>query len=137
MTPTSLLHYVFYPNPGNVTYTSPAQGALLAISLALLALAVAIRIWRRRLSNPVTRKLSRSWSAVSLWFGIVGVVLVVSRVEQIQFIAMRFWWAVWIPALVAYVALQARLFRSRHYEVLPQVRVEDPRDKYLPGKKRR
>ena len=28
-------------------------------------------------------------------------------------------------------------FRTRHYEVLPKQRVEDPREKYLPKKKKR
>ncbi len=132
-----ILSYVFYPNPGNASYTSASMLALMAMSLLLIAGYAGIRAWRNKQVNAVTKKLSKSWAVASLWFGIVGVVLVVSRVEEIQFLGMRFMWALWAVALAAYVFVQSRLYRARHYEVLPTVRVEDPRDSYLPGKKRR
>ena len=129
------LHYVFYPNPGQAHYTSTSMISLLALCGALMLLSFILRFWRRGISNPVTRKLSRSWSSASFWFGIAGAILVVSRVEGIQFLAMRFLWGVWLVAALAYLFFQIRQFRARHYEVLPVEVVLDPRDKYLPKKK--
>ena len=131
------LLYIFHPNPGNAAYISPTMGVLLLLSLAFIVASFALRMWRSKLRNAVTKKLSRLWSGAALWFGIIGVILVVSRVEGIQYIAMRFWWGVWIVALVAFALLQMRLFKARHYEVVPMAKVMDPREKYLPGKKKR
>jgi hypothetical protein len=109
---------------------------LLGICVVLILASIVIRYWRRGLTNPITKKLSRSWSSAALWFGIVGIVLVVSRVESIQFLAMRFMWVLWGLAFLVYLFFQWRLFRSRHYEILPKMKVEDPRDKYLPKSKK-
>ncbi|MBI2636514.1 hypothetical protein HYW84_04300 [Candidatus Peregrinibacteria bacterium] len=132
----SLLSYLFHPNPGHLAYSSPSAAAVLGACTALIILSFAIKYWRRRLKNSVTRKLSRAWSSISFWFGASGLLLVVSRVEQIQFIAMRFLWAFWGMLLLFLIFLQWRIFRMRHYEVLPRVDNLDPRDRYLPGKKR-
>ncbi len=132
---SSLLSYVFYPNPGNASYSSPTQLVLLIVSLALIGGYFGLSYWRKQNTNPIAKKLSKPWPAASLWFGIIGVVLVVSRVEGIQFLAMRFTWALWLGALAAFVMLQAKLWRTRHYQVLPSMKVSDPRDRYLPGKK--
>lgn len=78
------------------------------------------------------RKLTRSWASTLLWFGISGLMLVVARVEYIQFVAMRFWWLVWCLALLVYGVFQYRNVRQRYYRVIPQARVEDPMEKYLP-----
>lgn len=133
---TSFLTYLFYPNPGHLTYTSVQIVIAFCVSGALIVLSFLIRFWRSRLTNAVTKKLSRSWSSASLWFGIVGLVLVVSRVEKIQFIAMRFLWVIWAILLLLAVVLQYRIFRMRHYEVMPRAGKVDPRDHYLPGKKK-
>ncbi len=132
----SLLQYVFYPNPGYATYTTPTQLALLLLSLGLIALSFGLRQWRRKLQNPITKKLSSGWPSAVFWFGVVGIVLVVSRVEHIQYLAMRFMWLPWFLAVLGYVFLQVRLYRAKHYEILPKVVVNDPRDKYLPTKKK-
>jgi hypothetical protein len=137
MTLSSLLSYVFYPNPGNAGYSSPSQLALLTLSLALVAASVGMYVWRKRSANPVTKKLTKTWTPAALCFGLIGAVLVISRVEGIQFLAMRFMWVLWFGAVVAFAFLQYKLFRARHYHVLPSVRVSDPRDRYLPGKKKR
>ena len=70
-------------------------------------------------------------------FGIIGLVLVVSRVEDIQFIEMRFLWVLWALALVLYVVLQWFVFVRRHYTVVEKKQVVDIRDRYLPTKKRK
>ncbi|MBI3816907.1 hypothetical protein HY285_05190, partial [Candidatus Peregrinibacteria bacterium] len=121
------LRFVFAPNPGRATYGSTSILSLLIACGTLVVLSFIIAVWRRSHANSVTRKLSRTWSSVSFWFGIVGLVLVVSRVEQIQFLAMRFFWVLWVLALLVYVFVQLRLFRARHYEILPRVSAADPR----------
>lgn len=133
----NLLTYLFYPNPGRVTYGSPEVLIAFAVCGGLLLVALLIRLWRARQINAITKKLSRSWSAVSFWFGIIGLVLIVSRVEKIQFVAMRFLWVIWALALVGLLFLQYRIYRMRHYELMPRTAApDDPRAKYLPGKKR-
>ena len=132
-----MLSYLFWPNPGNAYYDSRSMVILLTVSAALIIVSFLIRFWRKKLQNPITKKLSKTWAGASLWFGIVGIVLVVSRVEQIQFLAMRFMWVLWALAAAAFVFIQVRLFRARHYEVLPSAVVSDPRDMYLPGKRRK
>ena len=132
-----ILSYLFYPNPGNAAYTSPKALLLLAVCAGLLLIAASIKVWRMKLKNPVTKKLSGTWPASFLWFGIVGLVLVVSRVENIQFLAMRFLWVLWGASFFLFVFFQAKRYRMRNYEVLPKVVSTDPRSKYLPGKKKR
>lgn len=131
------LGYFFYPNPGGASYTSASMLTLIALCCVLVALSIAIRLWRTRLQNPVTKKLSRSWSSAAFWFGVVGLLLVVCRVEGIQFLAMRSFWGVWLLAALVYLFFQWKIYRARHYEILPKVTVTDPRSRYLPGKARR
>ncbi len=132
----NVLTTLFHPNPGHLTYASPSVIAVLVACAALIALSFAITYWRARVQNAVTKKLSRSWSSLCFWFGVVGLVLAVSRVEKIQFIAMRFLWVLWGVLLLLVIVFQWRMFRMRHYEVLPRMGKADPRDQYLPGKKR-
>ncbi len=128
--------FFFYPNPGNADYSSPKSIALMVFCALLIVGAGAVSVWRRRLQNAVTRKLSRSWSTAMVWFGISGLLLVIARVEQIQFVSMRILWVVWFVIALFFIILQMRLFRARHYEVLPKEVSRDPRAKYLPKKRR-
>jgi hypothetical protein len=130
------LRYWFYPNPGFASYDKPTMIALISLSVALILASLIVRLWRRRMGNPITKKLSRSWPLALFWFGVVGIILVVSRVATIQFFAMRALWVFWALAFAGYIFLQIRQFRTRHYEVIPQKLVIDPREKYLPGKRR-
>lgn len=131
------LAYVFYPNPGRLTYGSTQILVLFAVCGGLVVLSFVIHFWRKGLSNAMTKKLSKSWSSTAFWFGVVGLVLIVSRVEKIQFLAMRFAWVLWAVALLAAIFIQFRVFRMRHYQVLPRAESpEDPRSKYMPGKKK-
>ena len=68
----SLLHYFFYPNPGHASYGDSWVIGILAACAALVLLSFAIRLWRSRQENPITKKLSRSWASASFWFGITG-----------------------------------------------------------------
>ena len=133
----SFLLYLFYPNPGHLTYGSTQIVVLLAVSVGLVLVSFAIRFWRSRLSNAITKKLTRSWSGTAFWFGIVGLVLIVARVEKIQFLAIRFLWVFWGLFLLIAIVLQYRVYRMRHYEVMPRtIAPEDPKARYLPSKKR-
>lgn len=132
----STVSYLFWPNPQAATYGNPKVMALLGMCAAFLILSVIIRRWRRHVQNPVTYRLSRSWAAASVWFGAVGLVLAVARVEQISYISMRVWWGVWLVAILLTVFLQWKRWRAMHYKVLPKERVDDPREKYLPKRKK-
>lgn len=131
-----MLSYWFYPNPGAVSYENPKIIALIAVSLLLFLSSFALAYWRRRLQNPVTRRLTKSWGSVLRWFSGVGVLLTISRVEGVQFLSIRFLWLLWVLALLAFILFQAWKFRLRHYTILPHVFEEDPREKYLPKAKK-
>ena len=68
----NLLLYIFYPNPGHLTYGSTQIVAILILCVGLIALSFGIKYWRTRLQNAITKKLSRAWSSVSFWFGVIG-----------------------------------------------------------------
>ncbi len=132
---TQYFSYIFWPRPPQIGYDSPKLIALLSISVAFIVLSFVIRLWRKRVQNPQTKKLSRSWSTATIWFGVIGLILAVSRAEDISYVSMRLWWVVWGVSLALYLLFQVKIFRARHYEVLPQRRSEDAREKYLPKKK--
>lgn len=132
-----MLNYLFWPNPPAPLYSSPKVIVILLICAALIVSSVIIKRWRLRHHNAVTRKLSRTWQSALFWFGIVGLFMVICRVEGISYLSIRFWWIIWGVSALLYVGFQIKNFRSRHYEVLPtQSQEEDPLEKYLPKKKR-
>lgn len=134
---TALLFWIFDPHPLPASYSSPNVLGLGVVMAALLLASFALRLWRSRQQNAVLRKLSRSWSPACFWFGIVGALLIIARTEDVLLLSMRLFWLLWAAAFIAYAFLQVRLFRARHYTVLPTARVDDPRSKYLPKRKRR
>lgn len=127
-----MLNDWFYPNPGGATYASPKVIILFALCALLLVVSFAIGSWRKRQSNSITRRLSRSWARTLRIFALIGVVLIVSRVEQIQFFAMRALFGVWVLSFALYAAVQFWFWKKRHYKVLPKKKIEDERDRYLP-----
>lgn len=133
----TLLSYLFWPNPGNASYDSPKALALLVLCIGMVIASFAVSYWRKHKASQPLRKVSKSWPVMLFWFGLVGAVLLVARIEQIQFIAMRFLWVVWLALLLLIAYLQVRIYRNRYYEVLPMAKVSDPRSKYLPKRKRR
>ncbi len=130
------LIYLFWPNPANAYYDSPKAMALLVVCGLLILASFGMSFWRKRMHDGILRKLSRSWSVAAFWFGLTGLVMVIARAEQIQFVSMRFLWVLWLLVAALYLAFQIRLFRARYYQVLPTVTKEDPMGKYLPGKKK-
>ena len=130
------LSYLFWPNPGNAGYDSPKAMALIIACVLLVILSFIFSWWRRSNASAAVRKISKSWSTAMLWFGLIGLVLIIARVEQIQFLAMRFMWLLWGISLVLYLMVQMRVYRLRYYEVLPTKKVVDPRSKYLPKRKK-
>ena len=130
--------YIFWPNPPAPSYDNPKVMALLVSGFVLIALSFVIKRWRNAQRSSMTRTLTRSWSSASLWFGIVALFLTVCRVEGISYLSMRLWWIVWSTAALVYAIFQLKMYRMRNYEVLPKQEEEaDPREKYLPGKKRK
>jgi len=132
----NIFTYIFWPRPPALGYEDPKIQAALLLCLVLIVLSFVIKYWRKKQANPITRKLSKSWSSAVLWFGVIGLVLTVARAEDISYVSMRFLWVVLGLIMILFVFLQYKLFRSRHYEKLPSAVQEDPRDKYLPKKKR-
>ncbi len=132
------LIYLLWPNPPTPDYGDTKVITVLLLCGLLIFASFAIKHWRKRQSNAMTRKLSRSWSTACLWFGFVGLFLAVCRVEGISYISMRVWWGVWVVSAALYIALQVKLFTLRHYTVLPHESApQDPKEKYLPKRKRK
>lgn len=131
------LTYIFWPNPGNAHYTSPKAAVLLALCIVAVIAAIVLPRLRNGWTNPQLKKLSKSWPAACAWFGGIGLVLVIARVEEIQYVAMRFLWVLWGIALAMYLFVQVRSYRARYYEVLPNAPAQDDRAKYLPRQKKR
>ena len=127
-----MLSYWFYPNPGNAHYGNPKVIILLALCVLLFASSFVLSLWRNNHPNSQTRKLSRSWPKAMRWFALIGLILVVSRVEEIQFLAMRALWALWVLLFLGYAAFEIWKFHRKHYTVVPSERVKDPRQAYLP-----
>ncbi len=135
---TNIIQYIFWPNPSTPSYMDPKVLVILSVCCILVIGSFAVRYWRKTLSNPITKKLSRSYGTAMLWLGIVGLFLIICRVEGISYLSMRLWWGVWIFVAAAYTAIQIKIFRTKHYEILPRETVrEDPNEKYLPKKKKR
>lgn len=131
-----VLRYLFSPNPSSIAhYGDVGILALIVLCAVMIAGSFLISRWRRTVQNGLTRKLSGSWSSMSFWMGVVGLVLIVARVERIQIIAMPFLWVVWGLVLLIYVLLQWRIFSLKYYEVMPRNVAVDPREQYLPKKK--
>jgi hypothetical protein len=130
-----LIIYLFWPNPGGWDYGDSKVIALTIACLALILSSFLLRFWRGRMKNPQTKSLSKMWPSAALWFGLLGLVLIVCRVEFIQFLAMRFLWVLLLGIAALFVILQFVQFRRRHYTVLGRTQVKDEREKYLPRKK--
>ncbi len=131
----SFVSYWVWPNPGNAHYSSPKVQFLLVVCGLMVAAGPMLSYARSRLRNPMTRTLTASWAMTSFSFGLVGAVLVVSRVEMIQFLAMRILWLLWALLLSMYIVFQFVRFQRRHYVIMEKQLVVDVRDKYLPRKK--
>lgn len=131
------LSYWFYPNPANAEYAHPKALVLLLLCIALVIAAIVLPRLRHRWQNPQLKKVSRSWATACAWFGGIGLVLVICRVEEIQYLSMRFLWVLWGVMLAAYLAFQVRNYRSRYYEIIPNNAVQDARQQYLPKRKKR
>lgn len=133
-----VLIYIFWPNPPTPSYSDPKVALLIALCVALVAGSFALKIWRKNVVNPVTRRLTKSYPAALLTFGLVGLFLLVCRVEGISYLSMRLWWGVWLVCVGVFAFIQFKLFKARHYEIIPQGPTpKDPKQKYLPRKKKR
>ncbi|MBT3834835.1 hypothetical protein HOF56_01155 [Candidatus Peribacteria bacterium] len=131
-----MIEYWLYPNPGNADYTNLKALAVLSICLVLIVGSFAISRWRKDMDNSVTKKLTKGWSGKMRLFAFAGIFLVICRVEEIQFFAMRSLLLVWGIALTLYVVFQAWWFRKKNYKIVKKKKISDPRDAYLPGKKK-
>jgi hypothetical protein len=128
--------YWLWPNPAGWQYADGKVQILLVACIVAVILSFFFVVIRSRFLDARARTLSSSWSSALFWFGVVGLVLTVSRVEMIQFLSMRLLWAFFALSLALYILIQMMQFRRRYYSVVQQAHVIDERDKYLPRQKR-
>lgn len=131
----AFLSYWVWPNPAGWQYGDLKVQLLIAACVGLFLVGTVIRYWRGRSTNTIAKSLSSGWSVVLHWFAVIALMLVVSRVEQIQFFSMRLLWVVWGAALLIYIVFQVRNFHRKHYIIVEQKQTVDVRDKYLPKRK--
>ncbi len=130
------LTYIFWPNPGNASYVAPKALALLVVCVVAIVASFVLPRIRTGWQNAQLKKVSKSWATACAWFGWTGLVLVICRVEEIQYLAMRFLWVLWGAALLAYLFVQYKVYRAKYYEVIPSRPAEDSRAQYLPKRKK-
>lgn len=130
------LSYLFWPNPGGATYGDPHPQIAIAVCGAFLLLSLALRIMRARSPSGAVRRFAQSFDGIALWFGVTGLLLVIARVEEIQYLAMRFLWIVWGGSFILCGVVRLRRLRLLGYEVIPSAVPPDLREKYLPRRKR-
>lgn len=132
-----IFYYLFHLNPGTADYASSKAMVLLIICLFLVITGLVIRFIRSRSEDKMFKKLSAGWPAAGYWFGGTGLFLIICRVEQIAFFAMRFWWLIWLVILAVYIFFQWKLFKMRYYQKIKVEKKTDPRELYLPRRKNR
>lgn len=87
------LFKLFQMVPGS-SLTKETLIALVAFGAGLLALAVILKIIRRKTKNKVWKKYLREFPRGLTTFGLVALFLVWVRLENVPFFAMRLWWLV-------------------------------------------
>lgn len=127
---------IFTLQPGSVSYGHPMAAAILCASLLAFAVGAVVRR-RQHSATGYARQGLKAWGTLLFVFGVIGVMLGVSRAENIVFLAMPFLQILWALLLAVSSVIHLSLLRKRSYTILPSARVVDPRDEYLPKKRRR
>ncbi len=99
----SFLSYIFWPRPPQIGYDNQKLIAVLVFCGGLILISFIMKRWRKKLRNSQTKKLSRSWPSAALWFGIVGLLLGVSRTFKTPlsvYMASRGWLVPNIPIVL-------------------------------------
>lgn len=120
---------------GPVSYASLSVLLLLIPGLVLLIASFIVRPLRRNFQASA-KALSKYWPTMLTTFGLLGIVLGVCRAEGIAFLSMPFLGALWGVLAIVILVLQTVAFRRRSYTIIPAAKIEDPRDAYLPKKKK-
>src|SRR3989344_3048054 len=131
----SFLSYWFYPRPPATSYDNPKVLLMVLFCVLLFFGSFAVSFCRKNRENAVTKRLMKSWAPCMRWFGGIGMVLLVARAEDIQFLSMRAFWMLWVLGVLGFASVQIWRFRVKHYTIVPKTYVEDPREKYLPKRK--
>lgn len=124
---------LFDAHPQALAYADPSVAAQLVAAVAMIA---AAQVLRRVRFSAGRRGVTRTWPPSLLVFGVAGAVLAVARAEAIAWLAMPLWSALWAGLAALLAVLQAAVWRRRTYTVVPVAKQTDPRDAYLPGKRR-
>lgn len=133
----SFLSYLFWPNPPLLSYGDLRVILLLGACVLITVVPLLLTVFLGRGGGSFLRKATQSWGKAGWSFGLTGLLFTLSRVEGIQYLSMRFLWVLWSAALGIFVFFQVRAWRLWHYEVLPQLPLENPLSKYLPKRKRK
>lgn len=123
----------FALSPAPLGYSSVMSWGLCVAGAVLLLLSSVVR--RMKFPSSV-RGATRTWPALLLAYGVTGILLGVSAAEGVTFFAMPALAALWALLLIVTTVLHALFWKKRSYVIVPQERRPDPRDAYLPGKRR-
>ncbi len=127
---------LFALTSGAHDYSSTGVASLLAVGVLLLVLSSVVRRKRRSFQGTV-KALSKTWPSALLLFGAVGVALGVCRAEGVPFFSMPLLAVLWAILLVVVASLHVFLYRKRSYTIIPSQKTIDPREQFLPKRRKR
>jgi hypothetical protein len=133
---TDFLSYFFYPNPYAPQYSDPK---VLFIALTCVALIIAGLVTKSLFSKSADKqfkKLSASWPRAMLWFGVIGLIMLIARTESVSYVSMRLWWVFWLLFGLLYIVFQVKQYGTKYYKVISTGKSTGKPVRYLPKKKK-
>ena len=125
--------YYFTPYPDPAFHWTKLT---LLIGVLLILGGMGLAFYRKRLSDPVMKKLLRPYSGQLQTYGVLTLFLLVSREAGIPYLSMRFWWIL-LGAFFLYSFFRFLFrFRSDYQRKKEALQMRESRSKYLPKKKR-
>lgn len=129
-------YWFFTPAVASLNHWTMALAAAVSTLLLILVLViVGVKILNSRLTPPQQKFLTKvAWSLAA--FGPLGWVLILSRLSGVVFFSARFWWILWVAALIATL-----VWLYRGYKKLPTQQAQyesyQLKKRYFPKKKKR
>lgn len=108
-------------------------------AMVMITLGVILSLFRKFvIKNPDTRKLMRSFPKTFIWFGVIALFLIWMRVENVPYLSLRLWWAVYVIILliVFYFLIRNCFKKAKIYKQI-KARPQKARDVFLPTRKKK
>lgn len=131
------LSYYFSPFPSSNFHYSKLT---LALCLAVLAIGIVLIIVRKKMKKAGQTKWMGKYGSTLIGLGIAALGLLFFRETGVPYLSMRLWWVIWLLWLL-FSSFKAIRMQQKMKKFTPALNLstkkEDPREKYLPKKKRK